>query len=486
MPDISAGRLAALLHPRSIALVGATDRSGFSVAVYRNLVEFGFQGRIHLVNRRGTPAHGQDAVSSCTEIGDQVDLAFMMVPQPAILDALTDAAAAGIRNVLVLASGFADAGEAGRKAQEALVAHAKALGVLLLGPNILGFANLVQQIPVTAIQALPRSPGPVAVLSQSGMAASAMLDFAAMTGIGLSHVVTLGNEAMVTAGHFLGCLAADEHTAAVALFLESVRDPDVFALAARRAAQAGKPVVVLKAGGSAISARAAAAHSGADAGDDRAVGALFAELGVVRVDSIEDLMLTAGAAAHLGRLARPGIGVVSISGGACGMIADHAARAGAPLPGLAPATRAALAGIIPGFGTVSNPLDVTGGAVIEPGILTRSIEIMSADPAVGVVAVISSGLPWQPEDGPWIAQPLADAAGAGAQAASTPVVCVTQTIQPVTARTRQILAQARIPYLIPGLRQAVTALRSVGWWSQRTRGQAGQIHGPGSASRPAS
>jgi acyl-CoA synthetase (NDP forming) len=189
---------------------------------------------------------------------------------------------------------------------------------------------------------------------------------------------------------------------------------------------------------------------------------------VIRVDSIEDLILTAGAAAHLGRLARPGIGVVSISGGACDMLADHAAELGAPLPALAPATRAALAGILPDFGTVQNPLDITGAAVIDPGIFTRCIEVMSADPAVGVVAVIN-GLPWQADAQPWPGQVLADAIGAGAARAKTPVVCASQVVQPITGYTSQVMAQAGIGYAIPGLRHCVAALRNLGWWSELTR-----------------
>jgi acyl-CoA synthetase (NDP forming) len=476
-PIVSASRLASLLHPKSVALIGASDRSGWSRLVYRNLVGAGFPGRIHLVNRRGARAHGHDTVRTCTEIGEDVDAAFMMVPQAGTLNALTDAAAAGIRNVLVLSSGFADAGEAGRQAQEELVARARSLGVLLLGPNHMGFANLVHRVAVTALPGLPRAAGPVALVSQSGMAASAMLDFAAMTGVGLSHVVTLGNEAMVTAGHMLDCLAGDQHVAALALFLESLRDPDVFAAAARRAAAAGKAVVVLKAGGSELAARAAAVHSGAPATGDAAVDDLFAELGVIRVRSIEDLVLTAGAAAHLGPLARPGIGVVSVSGGACVMVADQAAAAGASLPALAPATRAALRQIIPGYATAANPLDVTGGVVTDPAILSRSIEVMSADPAVGVVAVITS-LPWQPSEGRWPGQPLASAIGAGARGARVPVVCVPQAVQPVTACTRRVMAGAGIPYVIPGLRHAVTALRDLGWWSGRRHALAGTGHPP--------
>jgi acyl-CoA synthetase (NDP forming) len=459
-------RLASLLHPRSVVLIGATDRSGFSRVAYANLVESGHGEHIHLVNRRGSPAHGRATVTSCTQIREPVDVAFAMVPQAAIPAALADAAAAGIRNVLVLSSGFADAGEAGRQAQDELVALAESLGLLVLGPNHLGFANLVHHIPVTAIPGLPHAAGPVALVSQSGMGASAMLDFAAMTGVGLSYVVTLGNEAMVTAGDLLDYLAGDEHTKAIALLLETVRQPEVFAAAARRAAGSGKAVVVLKTGRSEVSARAAAAHTGALAGDDQVIGELSRELGLMRVTSIEDLVLTAGAAAQLGRLARPGIGVVSISGGACDMIADHAADAGAVLPDLAPATRSALAGILPPFATAQNPLDITGAAIIDPGLFTRAIEIMSADPLIGVVAVISA-LPWQPVSGPWLGQSLADAIGAGAQRAKVPVVQVTQVLQPVSG-TSQVTA-AGIPHVLPGLQHAAQALANIARWSQATR-----------------
>jgi acetate---CoA ligase (ADP-forming) len=467
MALVTPQRLRSLLHPGSVALVGASDRSGFSRAAYHNLVEFGLADRVYLVNRRGVRAHGRDTLTSCTQIAGSADVAFLMVPQAAAGAALADAAAAGIRNVAVLASGFADAGEAGCLAQQHLVKQAEELGVLLLGPNHLGFANLVDQVPVTPIPGLPRTAGPVAVVSQSGMGASAMTDFAAMTGVGLSHVVTLGNEAMITAGHVLDYLAADPHTTAVALFCETVRDVAVFRRAAGRAARAGKAVVALKAGHSERSAKAAAAHTGARVGDDRAVTAMLHELGVITVGSIEDMLLTAGAAAQLGRLAKPGIGVVSISGGACDMIADHAADVGAELPDLAPATSAALTAILPAYGTALNPLDITGAAIIDPSLFTRAIEIMSTDPAVGVVAVINN-LPWREDQRRWGGQLLADAIGAGAARARVPVVCVSQVIQPMTAVTREVMAQAGLACALPGLRQAVLALRNLAWWSRAT------------------
>ena len=468
--QITGERLTSLLRPRSVALVGASDKSTFSMLAYRNLVEFGFGAHTYLVSRRGAQTHGRPTVTSCAQIGEPVDVAYLMVPQAGMLDALDDAAAAGIRNACVLSSGYAEAGEAGRAAQAALAAHAASLGMVLLGPNHLGFANFTDGVPVCSIPGLPRQGGPVALLSQSGASSSAMLDFAAMVNVGLSYLVTLGNEAMITAGHVLDFLVDDPDTRAIAVFMETVRDPEAFRRAARRAAGAGKAIVVLKAGSSALSARTAAAHTGALVGDDRVIDAVFADLGVIRVDSIEDMLITAGAAAALGRLERPGIGIVSISGGACDIVADRADDLGAALPELAPSTRDALAAIMPAYGTVQNPLDVTGAAVIDPTIFTRSIEVMSADPSIGVVGIINS-LPWIDEGRPYMGQMFVDAIGAGIQAASGPTVYINQVMQPVTDFTRASMARGRVPYVIPGLRQAVVALRNVAWWSQFTQDQ---------------
>lgn len=466
--EITPQRLTSLFRPRSVALVGASNKSAFSSMTFHNLLDFGFGDRVYLVNRRGAETHGRPTVTSCAEIGRPVDVAFMMVPQAGTLDALSDAAAAGIRNAVVLSSGYGEAGAAGRRAQAELLAHAESLGITLLGPNHLGFANFAERIPVTSIPNLPEEAGPVALLSQSGASSSAMLDFATMAGVGLSYMVTLGNEAMITAGHVLDFLVDDEHTRAVAIFMETVRDPEVFRAAARRAARAGKAVVVLKAGSSELAARTAAAHTGALVGDDATVDAVFRDLGVIRVDSIEDMLITAGAAAYLGRLDRPGIGVVSISGGACDIVADRAEDLGASLPALAEKTTAELTAIMPDYGTVQNPLDVTGAAIIDPGIFTRGIETMSEDPSVGVVAVVN-GLPWVSDGRPYTGQVFANAIGAGTVKAARPVVYVNQVMQPITDYTRQVMDQAQVPYAIPGLRQAVVALRNVGWWSETIR-----------------
>ncbi|MFP5071645.1 acetate--CoA ligase family protein [Pseudonocardia nantongensis] len=470
-PAITPERLESLFRPRSVALVGAADKSAFSRLAYDNLVEFGFTDRTFLVNRRGAPTHGRPTVTSCAEIGEPVDVAFLMVPQAGMPEALSDAAAAGIRNAVVLSSGYAEAGEAGRAAQDELVAHALSLDMVLLGPNQLGFANITAQVPITCVPGLPRTPGPVALLSQSGASSGAMVEFAGAAGIGLSLMVTLGNEAMVTAGHVLDFLVDDDATRAVAIFAETVRDPDAFRRAARRAGDAGKAVVVLKAGSSALAARTAAAHTGALVGDDAVIDAVFADLGIIRVDCIEDMLITAGATAHMGRLQRPGIGVVSISGGACDIVADRAKDVGMELPELAAETRDAVVAVMPDYGTVQNPLDVTGAAILDPSVFTRTIAAVSADPSVGAVAVVNS-LPWTGE-GPYSGQVFVDAIGAGIAQAGCPVAYVNQVLAPITDRTREVLSAGGVPYAIPGLRQAVVALRNVAWWSQASRLTAG-------------
>src|SRR6185369_7491113 len=180
------------------------------------------------------------------------------------------------------------------------------------------------------------------------------------------------------------------------------------------------------------------------------------------------MLITAGVAAHTGRLARPGIGVVSVSGGACDIFADRAEDAGGQLPALSDGTVAALGAVMPDYGTVQNPLDVTGAAIIDPSLFTKAIAAVSADPAIGVLAAIGA-LPWRETQRPYSAQPILDAIGAGAALSPVPTVLVNQVMQPVTARTVEALREARIPHSVCGLAQAVSALSRVAWWSAVTR-----------------
>src|SRR5205823_4213579 len=180
-------------------------------------------------------------------------------------------------------------------------------------------------------------------------------------------------------------LIDDPNTRVIALFLESIRRPDDFAAAARRAAAAGKPVVALKIGTSRLASNTARAHTGALVGDDGVIDAVFRQLGVLRVRSLEDLVITAGLLAATPPLAGRRIGVVTPSGGASEIIADRAEQEGLELPAYAPETVAALNAIMPRFGTVQNPLDVTGYVVVDRTLLGRALAIVARDPGIDVV-----------------------------------------------------------------------------------------------------
>lgn len=456
----------ALLSPRSFALIGASDKSTFSALLHANLVAAGLGDHTHLVNPRSAEVHGRATHATCVAIGEPVDLVHVMVPASATPAALRDAAAAGARAAVVLSSGWSETGEEGAARQRELVALADELGIALLGPNVLGMINVVEGIPAMALSDPPREAGSVALVSQSGASCGAMKEFAAMAGIGLSHVVTVGNEAMVTVGHLVGALVDDDRVRAVAVFMESIKQPAVFAAAARRAAAAGKAIVVLKAGRSELAARSAASHTGALVGDDRVVDAMLTDLNVIRVDTIEEMLVTAGIAARTGPLAKPGIGVVSISGGACDIVADLADGVGADLPELSDATTTALRERMPDFGHAHNPLDITGAAIIDPTLWTVSVAAVGSDPSVGAVLAINS-LPWREDNRPFYGQKYVDAIGAGADLADAPVLYVTQTSQPIGPQAREVLRAGGVDHVVPGLRLAVDGVARVADWSAR-------------------
>ena len=393
MTPIATGRpdtagLASLFRASSVALVGATDRSIWSQAAFANFERIGFTGRVHPVSRKGGVVHGLPAATSCAAIGDPVDAALLMVPEGAIAEAFADMNAAGIGNAVVLTSGFAEIGAEGAAKQEALLVAARAQGVTLLGPNCLGFINYADRVPIWTTQ--PPMPvikgGSIGIVSQSGATAGFIAAFAQRQGIGLSYQVSTGNEADVNVARVVDFLVDDPATKVIGLFLETVHDATLLAAAARRALAADKPIVAIKIGASETAARAAEAHTGSLVGDDRVFDAVCRQLGIIRVASIEDLVFTAALLARLGHVRDRRLGLVSISGGVCEMAADQAEAAGVAVPPLAPGTQDALRQVLPAFGTPNNPLDVTGGAMLDASIFARSLPAFGADPAIGLVA----------------------------------------------------------------------------------------------------
>ena len=358
---ITPQRLAQFFAPRSIALVGASETSGWSRFIVAASSAVGYAGPLLPVHPRHEKIFGRPAVRSLRDLAEQADLAFILAPTEAVESVIEDAAAAGVGNVVVLASGYREGGPAGRELEERLVAQAAGHGIVLLGPNTLGFLNTAAKAaPFALTVPLPLTPGPVGIALQSGALSSALLAFARAQAIGVSTVASLGNEAMITTADVLDYLVADEQTKVICMFLEEIGDPAAFSAAAARADQAGKPIVAMKVGASQAGQAAALAHTGAVAGDDAVVDAALRQLNIVRVTSIEDLLSTAALLGYHRWPRGRRMGVLTASGGACDIIADRASAEGIEIPAFGAATTEAIAAHLPSFANPRNPLDVTG------------------------------------------------------------------------------------------------------------------------------
>jgi acetate---CoA ligase (ADP-forming) len=354
-------RLREFFAPRSIALVGASDNSGWARFIVASCATAGFAGPLTAVHPRATGAFGLPVVPSLRDLPEPADLAFILTPVQAVEGVLDDMGAAGIPNAVVLASGYREVGEAGRALEDALLDRAVANGVTVLGPNCLGFVNANRRsAPYALALPPPLIPGPVGVALQSGALASVVLAFAKAHAIGLSVLTSMGNEAMMKTADVLDYLVEDEATRVICLFLEEIGDPARFARVAEKADRAGKPIVALKVGSSPAGQQAALAHTGSVAGDDAVVDAVLRQLNVIRVASLEELLTTGAALGYNRWPAGRRMGVLTLSGGSCDIIADAASAQGVAIPDFSAQTQAAIAALLPPFASPHNPLDVTG------------------------------------------------------------------------------------------------------------------------------
>jgi acyl-CoA synthetase (NDP forming) len=457
-------RLPTLLAPRSIALVGASDRSQWTRMVMDSLRGHGFDGAIHPVNRRGGTVYGHPATTSCVDIGAPVDLAALMLPAPAVHDALRDVAAAGIQNVIVLASGMGEGGSAeATTIERGLVELVTELDLLMLGPNSLGYMNLLDATGAWFAPPPPWIvPGAVALISQSGAIGHAVTSFAAAQQVGLSHVIATGNEAIVDTIDVAAAVLADDRVKVAAIFAEEIRQPEKLREVAAAALEAGKAIVMLKAGSSALSAELALSHTGALVGDDGVIDAGLRSLGIVRVRSIEELVITSGLIAHTGPLGEGGLGVISISGGACDLVADRAEDLGVALPALQ--------------ADVVNPFDVTGLVLGDPGLIDGYVDAFAQDDAISLLAYFQV-LPDENFQPP--GQAYWEALGPAMQRLGRRGVLVDQTMQTIPPQQAEMLAGLGIPYVLGGLENAMVALRNDLWWSEQVRRQRAAADGGG-------
>ena len=390
--------LSTLLQPRSIAVVGASDQSGNLGGVAVSFLRrFGYPGEIHAVNPRRAEVHGIACVASLAAIGKPVDLAILATGPASIPGLVRECGAAGIRNAVAWAGGFAETGAAGRALQDELVAACREAGVNLVGPNCIGIIDSWQPAIASFASFLIETDrllrGGISMVSQSGGLATMAQALAQQAGVGFRYMVSAGNEAVLTIADFVAALADDPHTRIIALYLEGVRDGDRFMAALARARDAGKPVVVLKGGDSVASARAAAAHTGALAGEGRVWDAVFRDNAAIRAESLEELLdiVCYLDRTDLSRLPRgPGVAPVTTGGGIGVLTADQCARRGLATPVLSEETQLALRAIVPPIAAIGNPIDLTPSVYNQAEFLARfgeALDLVAADPAIESVLV---------------------------------------------------------------------------------------------------
>lgn len=472
--------VARLLKPRSIAIVGASDRSRWSGTMLRNLKAGGYPGRIHLVNPKGGVVHGEPAAVNCLDVDGPVDMGIVMVPGQAVPDVIGDLADAGAGSAMILTSGFAEIGPEGAELQERVAGSAQARNLRLLGPNSLGYMNFVDDTWAWAAPVRPPSrKGGVAVVSQSGATAYFISTLAHQQDVGLSHVVATGNEADFDVCSFIEYFIDDPHTRVIALFAETVRDPERFINAAERALRMAKPLVVLKVGASEVSAKSAAAHTGALVGDDRVFDGICRQFGIVRVTSLEELLATSDIMARTGVLDPGGLAVVSNSGGICEIAADQAEARGIDLPELSAATAEALATMLPGYGTPHNPLDLTGG--IDPAQCGNVIRALGEQPGVAAVLCPYYDIPTEPDQVSDRLTQLHAHLSRGLNAISVPGILVSYTNTTVNDLSRSIMSRIDAPYVACGLDRAIDGLAGAIRWSERQRHFAARGRGANAA-----
>jgi acyl-CoA synthetase (NDP forming) len=373
---------APLLHPRSVAVVGANDRAGsYGDVIFRNLAAAGFEGAVYGVNPKRDEVHGRPCVPTVADLPEPVDAVVVAIPSAACAPVLIEAGERGCGGAIVLAAGFGETA-AGRPLEEELKAAARIAGIPVCGPNGNGVVSVVARAPLWGDSVERLTPGPVAVITQSGNFGVNALG--SDRGLGFHTVVSTGNSAVLEPSDWLEALAATEGVGSIALMLESDGDGARLARALAKCAEHEVGVAVLKVGSSEGGARAAGAHTGALAGDQRVFAALLEEAGAAQATEPGELLELARALAV--PAARPsrrgGLAILTCSGGDSGMAADLAATRGLELPELSATVRERLGAVLPSAATVGNPLDYTSMLWDDHEALEEVAAAVSSDPAI--------------------------------------------------------------------------------------------------------
>jgi acyl-CoA synthetase (NDP forming) len=397
-----------LLKPKSVAVVGASaDPKKLTGRPIGHLLKHQYSGEIFAVNPRSEMIGDIKCYAEPKDLPKAPDLALVLLGADRVNGAVRQLSAIGTKAAVVLASGFGEAGEIGRRRQAEL--REAAGDMRILGPNTIGMANLTDGIMLTASGAMDMDEfpsGPVGLVSQSGGILGSLLSRGVGSGIGFSKLIATGNECDLEVSDFIDGLADDDSTRVISLYLETIRNPEKFRQAAQRAMQAGKQIVAYKVGRSESGARSAVSHTGALAGADEVYGALFEQLGIIRASTLADLLDIPSAIASGRRMAGKRVAIVTSTGGAATIVADNVGLAGLEMPTPDPDTAAKLlAHDLTDAALDTNPIDVTL-AGLRPELF-RSIlsDLSSSSSYDAIIIVVGSSSIGQPDV---VAGPLLD------------------------------------------------------------------------------
>jgi acetyltransferase len=450
-----------MLQAGSVAIVGASERARWASQIFTNLRQFGYGGRIVLVNPRQQSVFGEPCLPSLRALSEPVDHAMVIVPAPHVPEVLSDAEAAGVKSATVYASAVGDGeSEASRERGAWLKNFVANSRLRVSGPNCMGSYSFRERLfayPNTELCSVP--PGPVGGLFQSGGTLQFWLKSAAERGLRFSYAVSSGNEADLDLADYLDFLVDDPHTRQIVLFIEGIRRPQAFMHAAGRALAAGKPLLAIKTGATQRSRSAARSHTGAIGGDYAAYLAMCERYGIVNCRSLDDLLETT-LAFQCGRLPKgPRIGFVTTSGGTVDLLLDYAEIEGATIPEFSAATNTALLPYMQEGIAPKNPLDTGIPTTLKDA--ADQLEVVARDPQVDMVAWAS---PLPGKGGTWndvheIRRVLA--------ATDKPVIAFGRMMHQVPPEGLEVQDKAGIPFL-QRQQPVLRALNALWFYAQRT------------------
>ncbi|HEU4674000.1 MAG TPA: acetate--CoA ligase family protein, partial [Candidatus Limnocylindrales bacterium] len=374
-----------LFRPRSVAVIGATEKEGsVGRTVFWNLISSPFGGTVLPVNPNRSSVLGVKAYPSLDTIDDPVDLAVVVTPAATAPGVVAECAAKGVAGVIVISAGFRETGAEGAELERRVLAEARAAGIRVVGPNCLGIMNPVGGLNATFAAGMAAA-GSIGFVSQSGALLTAVLDWSAREGVGFSSVVSLGSMLDVGWGDVIYYLGDDPATEGILIYMETIGDARAFLSAAREVALT-KPIIVIKPGRTAQAAKAAASHTGSLTGSDEVLDAAFRRVGVLRVDGIADLFGVAEVLAKQPRPRGPNLTIVTNAGGPGVIATDALVTGGGRLTELSDETMTAYDAVLPATWSHNNPVDIIGDA--PPERYAKALEIAARDPAADGMLVI--------------------------------------------------------------------------------------------------